>query len=179
MAIPLLCFASVGWAGGVVSKVALIVAGMPDGAKWVGLLLLLLLLLWLQLLLDSGPGCIPAAVWSWVGCTPSAQKLVSSKGRQDNHPKQTRKTLVTKVNLMSYNAYNEAGLCLAVQLEDKTQRTTIPDDMWQNTCHPQTTPHFSQIRKIYYFLATDASKQHSTQARPSLEIQAKGGFTGH
>ena len=59
---------------------------------------------------------------------------VQSKGRQDNHPKQTSKTPVIQVDLMYYNALKEkqttsvltavdveTGICMAVQLEDKTR----------------------------------------------------------
>ena len=59
---------------------------------------------------------------------------VQSKGRQDNHPKQTSKTPVIQVDLMYYKALGEkqttsvltavdveTGMCMAVQLEDKTQ----------------------------------------------------------
>ena len=59
---------------------------------------------------------------------------VQSKGRQDNHPKRTSKTPVIQVDLMYYKALGEkqatsvltavdveTGMCMAVQLEDKTQ----------------------------------------------------------
>ena len=59
---------------------------------------------------------------------------LQSKGRQDYHPKQTSKTAVTQVDLMYYKALEEkqttsvltavdveTGMCMAVQLEDKTR----------------------------------------------------------
>ena len=92
---------------------------------------------------------------------------VQSKGRQDNHPKQTSKTPVIQVDLMYYKALGEkqttsvltavdveTGMCMAVQLEDRhhTYNTCqfAFNNSWSNVAeHMQfsTIPFFSQTRK--------------------------------
>ena len=62
------------------------------------------------------------------------QHAYKAKEEQDNHPKQTSKTPVIQVDLMYYKALGEkqttsvltavdveTGMCMAIQLEDKTQ----------------------------------------------------------
>ena len=107
---------------------------------------------------------------------------VQSKGRQDNHPKQTSKTPVIQVDLMYYKALGEkqttsvltavdveTGMCMAVQLEDKTQQRTIPvslafNNSWWNVAeHMQfsTTPFIqSDQGRLYHLLAQDGGNSY-------------------
>ena len=76
----------------------------------------------------------------------------------------------------------ETGMCMAVQLEDKTQHvqypvslpSTIPDGMWQNSCNPQQHRSSVRPRRLYHLLAQGGGnsngQQHSSKASTSIHI---------
>ena len=120
---------------------------------------------------------------------------VQSKGRQDNHPKQTSKTTGIQVDLMYYKAQGEqqttsvltaveveTGMCMAVQPEDKTTAhavlvnmpTTISDGMRQGTRNSQQHRLAIRPRRFHHRTFQDGGnsdgQQHSSETITGLHI---------
>ena len=126
---------------------------------------------------------------------------VCSKGRADNYPKQHSKSPVIQVDITYYKAMGEVhfpmgetkatptltavdvetGMCMAVQVEDRTQQmqylfsmfTTIPYGMRQNTSNTQQHGDTTRSRRLLDGTAQDdsnSSRKHSSQTITSILI---------